>query len=389
MSTQITHLHLENWRNFRSVDIPLGARAFVVGPNASGKTNLLDAIRFLSEIARPEGSLARAVNTSRGGIAHLRSLHARQASDVRIQLTMVIDADTWVYELCLGGTKSRPVFVVKERVEKNGKVLFSRPNAQDKEDVRLLEQTHLEQLSQNARFRGLVDALAGISLVHVVPQIAKSALRSEELVLRDAAGSDFIDQLSRLPDKKQRGLLNRIEKLLKIAVPHFSQLRARRDEEGRPHLEANYEHWRGNGSWQNESEFSDGTLRLIGFLWAILSGTSPLLLEEPELSLHREVVRQLPRVLARAGLHSGRQVIVSTHSEEMLNDTGIDPKDVIVLTPTAEETQVATASEDPVLVDASRARVPMGPLLTGKTRPDGIEQLAFASTNPSSGPART
>ena len=139
-----------------------------------------------------------------------------------------------------------------------------------------------ETRNQNTRFRPLVDALAKISLVHVVPQIAKSALRSEELGLRDAKGSDFIDRLARLSDKRRRGLLNRIEKLLRIAVPHFSKLRAVRDREGRPHLEANYEHWRGNGSWQNESEFSDGTLRLIGFLCAVLTGSSPPLLEVPK-----------------------------------------------------------------------------------------------------------
>ena len=377
MKTQITHLTLENWRNFRRVDVAIGARAFIVGPNASGKTNLLDAIRFLGEIARKGGSLARSVNTSRGGIAHLRSLHARQATDLRIEISIQVDSDAWVYELCLGGTKTKPVRVLRERVGKNGKDLFLRPTSQDEADPRLLEQTHLEQLSQNAHFRALADALAGITLIHVVPQVVKSPLRSEENALRDASGSDFIDQLARLPEKRRRGVLGRIERLLRVAVPHFSQLRSTRDNEGRPHLEANYEHWRDKGSWQNETEFSDGTIRLIGFLWAISSGSAPLLLEEPELSLHREVVKQIPRVLARASEHSGRQVIVSTHAEEMVDDTGIDPAEVIVLAPTKEETKVTTADQDLRLVNAARAGIPLGALLIGTTRPAGIEQLAM------------
>ena len=48
---RIDHLSLMNWRNFKTVDVSLGNRLFVVGPNASGKSNLLDALRFLRDVA--------------------------------------------------------------------------------------------------------------------------------------------------------------------------------------------------------------------------------------------------------------------------------------------------------------------------------------------------
>ena len=44
---RFTRFHLANWRNFGHVDIELARRIFVVGPNASGKSNFLDAFRFL------------------------------------------------------------------------------------------------------------------------------------------------------------------------------------------------------------------------------------------------------------------------------------------------------------------------------------------------------
>ncbi|MCC6394681.1 MAG: AAA family ATPase, partial [Bryobacterales bacterium] len=47
----ISQLVLRNWRNFRTVDVRLTDRVFIVGPNASGKSNLLDSIRFLRDIA--------------------------------------------------------------------------------------------------------------------------------------------------------------------------------------------------------------------------------------------------------------------------------------------------------------------------------------------------
>lgn len=51
----ISHIKMKNWRNFRNVDTPLGRRIFLVGANASGKSNFLDALRFLRDIAKTEG----------------------------------------------------------------------------------------------------------------------------------------------------------------------------------------------------------------------------------------------------------------------------------------------------------------------------------------------
>ncbi|MCX7049886.1 MAG: AAA family ATPase, partial [Candidatus Sumerlaeota bacterium] len=51
----VSHVRLKNWRNFREVDVALGNRVFLVGPNASGKSNFLEVFRFLQDIARYEG----------------------------------------------------------------------------------------------------------------------------------------------------------------------------------------------------------------------------------------------------------------------------------------------------------------------------------------------
>jgi predicted ATPase len=50
---RITHVSASNWRNFKTLDFPLENRLFVVGPNAAGKSNLLDIFRFVGDIARP------------------------------------------------------------------------------------------------------------------------------------------------------------------------------------------------------------------------------------------------------------------------------------------------------------------------------------------------
>lgn len=70
-----------------------------------------------------------------------------------------------------------------------------------------------------------------------------------------------------------------------------------KDNRGVPHIRGKYDHWRSQGAWQTEADFSDGTLRLMGLLWALLDGTGPLILEEPELSLHAEVASHIPEMM--------------------------------------------------------------------------------------------
>ena len=89
---RFTHLRLKNWRNFTAVDVPLAKRVFVVGPNAVGKSNLLDVFRFLRHLTVEGGGLAQAVKARRG-LSRLRSLHQRgRNSDVEIEVKS-IDAD--------------------------------------------------------------------------------------------------------------------------------------------------------------------------------------------------------------------------------------------------------------------------------------------------------
>ena len=64
----ITHLRATNWRNFQQIDVPLTVRQFIVGPNASGKSNLLDIFRFLQDIAKNEGGGLQEAVAGRGGV---------------------------------------------------------------------------------------------------------------------------------------------------------------------------------------------------------------------------------------------------------------------------------------------------------------------------------
>jgi hypothetical protein len=71
-TTRIDHIRLKNWLNFRNVDAALAETTYLIGPNASGKSNFLDVFRFLRTVADSSGGgLQRAV-AERGGVKKLR-----------------------------------------------------------------------------------------------------------------------------------------------------------------------------------------------------------------------------------------------------------------------------------------------------------------------------
>jgi len=342
---RFTRLHLENWRNFAWVDVGLEKRAFLVGPNASGKSNLLDAFRFLHDIVAIGGGFHEAVH-KRGGVSRIRCLAARKYPAIAIRATLGTDDEPtrWEYQLQFGQDNQRNPRIDSERVFKNGQLILERPIGEDRADPQRLTQTYLEQVNVNREFRDLAHTFESIRYLHLVPHLVRDPDRSIGRK-NDPFGGDFLEQVAQTNEKTQRARLRRIREALTFAVPQLAELELSRDTRGAPHLRGRYEHWRPQGAWQTESDFSDGTLRLIGLLWAVLDGSGPLLLEEPELSLHPEVVRHVPQMFARSQKRTGRQIVLSTHSSDLFRDDGIGLDEVLLLEPQAEGTTVRSAAE--------------------------------------------
>jgi predicted ATPase len=362
---------LENWRNFTSVDIPLQRRVFITGPNASGKSNFLDALRFLQDIASSGGGLQSAVSR-RHGLSSIRCLAARRYPNVVVQIEIgESNESAWSYGIDINQDNQRRPYLKRELVTYNGDVILDRPDHEDEDDAERLFQTHLEQVNANKGFREIVEFLSTIKYLHVVPQLIRDPDRSVGK-LGDPFGGDLLEQIARTPKKTLDSRLARITQALQVAVPQLQELRLERDVKGTPHLSGLYTHWRPKAGWQSEGDFSDGTLRLLGLLWAVLSGGGPLLLEEPELSLNPAVVRHIPQMFARVARRSGRQIFVSTHSTELLSDPGIEPEETILLQPSPEGTMVSLAASHDDIV----ACVPMAEAVFPYVSPENAEELA-------------
>jgi predicted ATP-dependent endonuclease of OLD family len=110
----------------------------------------------------------------------------------------------------------------------------------------------------------------------------------------------------------------------------------------------------------------------------MFEGSGPLLLEEPEISLHPEVVRQIPRMFSKIQRERkiSRQIIVSTHSEDLLRDPSIGLEEILLLVPSPEGTEVVKAgSADFAAVEAGLSPAE---IMLPKAAPKSVEQLLLA-----------
>ena len=383
----VSRIELQNWKNFKSTEANLSRRCFFIGPNASGKSNLLDAFRFLRDLA--QNGLAQAVD-DRGGVSSLRCLAARKSPSLAIDviLSEATDAPRWRYRIKFNQDPQRTPRVREEIVENlvTGQRIVDRPNADDHADEMLLTQTSLEQILANRQFREVSSFFESISYQHVIPQVVRKPQEfSSSPVKNDPFGRDVIQRIWNTQKRTREAWLRRISSVLRDAVPQLKDLEVEMDKQGNPHLIGRFEHWRPHDARQNEAQLSDGTLRLFGLMWAMFEGKGPLLLEEPELSLHPEVVRKLPELLhrlqdeirrmKRISLNDfePRQLLISTHSDELLRDEGIGADEVLFIRPDKEGSVLETPDEhDQAMMQGG---LTAADVLLPKSSPD--QQLAF------------
>lgn len=380
----ISRIKLYNWKNFCDCEVILAERCFVIGANATGKSNFLDVLRFLRDIVKQGGGLQFAVNV-RGGLKKIRCLAARQRTEVCVEVDISENGKNdpkWKYSLELvntgGGIQNVTALVNREEVYNyytKEKILL-RDNSFKDDDAETKKYTHLEQPTANAKFREIKDVFQTTEYLNVIPQFVRDA---DSIMLssgmEDYYGRNFMRRLALLNEKTRNKYLKIINEVLLTAVPQLENLSFVKDEKGFPHVEAKYHHWRARGSKQNEQMFSDGTIRLIGFLFAMLDGNGIILLEEPETNLHTAIVAAIPEFVAKVQRNKKRQVIITTHSYEILSNKGIRAEELVILRPSPEGTIAENALDDKAVSAMLEAGLSAADAAMAETRADNIDDI--------------
>lgn len=344
----ITRVRASNWRNFSAIDIPLKEFTYFVGANGAGKSSLLDIPRFLGDICREGGGGLQGALKKRGGLAYVRSLlntsdSSKKGTSMSIDVELSEKADgpvIWRYMLALrmeGQGRHRDL-VAQERVWKNGKLILSRPTAQDRRDMERLTQTQLEQAGANGDFRELAEFFrANCCLLPVF-----SLPREGETVNMPGDGTrvmgyGLMDRIMQVQDSARHFRMNTIGRMMQLAIPGFSELFFWRDDSGSPYLEAKYATHR-QRSLQTDEWFTDDMLRMIDFFWSTLDDLPLLMVDEPEKYLPDALMQRFPAFLVELRrLKKDKtyrmmpQMVMTTNSSQLLASPGIDPASVIVL----------------------------------------------------------
>jgi predicted ATPase len=327
----IEEIEIEGYRSVRSVRMRMRPVLVVVGENGTGKTNLYRALQLFQAAAG--GGLARAIAED-GGMESVLWAGTRKRGPVRLRIAAKME--DFHYELVLGLPVSTagasaiepsafnmdPV-VKQERVLLDGAVIVDRKGQSvTLRDVDGRPVTHpfdlwtsesvLSRLSEPQRYPALSalrDRFLSWRFYHAFRTDPDSPIRRPLVPVRTPAlAPDGRDLASALQTIQEVGDASGLQAAIGRAFPGSAlELGGREIKMRTPGLLRPLE----------AHELSDGTLRYLCLVGALLSPRMPplLALNEPETSLHPDLLEPLAELIA--GLPREKHVWVTTHAKEL------------------------------------------------------------------------
>ncbi|MGA2774110.1 MAG: AAA family ATPase [Bryobacteraceae bacterium] len=323
----LTRVVLKNYKSIEACDVDLHSLTFLVGANGAGKSNFLDALRFVADALRT--SLDHALR-ERGGIQEVRRRTGGHPTHFGIRLEFAVPGGpTGSYAFRIGAKASGAFEVQHEECvlsgtePLSGDIRFSVPGAAPASDRLYLPDAA-------ADFRPVCEALGRMGFYNPNSDRIKDLQLPDagELLARD--GSNIASVLDRMA-KRQPEARSRIEEYLSKIVPgvrgvEVSHVGPRETLEFRQDVPDPENPWRFLAG-----SMSDGTLRALATLVALFQSASvPLTaLEEPAASLHPAATGVLLDALLEAS--ALRQVLVTSHNADLLDSPKVKTANVLAV----------------------------------------------------------
>jgi predicted ATPase len=341
--SRFSNLSIRGFRRLYDVQLELRPLSVMIGANGTGKTSVLEVLSLLASSA--QGKLSESI-TDLSGLQSVLTYDRAKSLQLGISMT-VPQYEPLDYRLCL---KPQGVaYVIEEEFLTQKRQLqlppFKHIDSRGP-DVKYFEadkkklvqpnwehkplETSLSQVPKMFRepedFR---NRLASSTFYHVLNVDPRSPVRLPQpmrpATLPGRNGEELVSCLFYLRET-ERDRFEAVEDSLRAAFPRFQRLDFPPVAAGTLALA-----WREDGFSQPLylHQLSEGTLR---FLWLATLLQSPgltalTLLDEPEVSLHPDLLNLLADLLREAS--SRTQLVVATHSDRLIRF--LQPKEVLLL----------------------------------------------------------
>ncbi len=338
----ISKVTLRNYKSIASCRVDLHALTFLVGPNGSGKSNFLDGLRFTSDALRT--SLDHALR-DRGTIKEVRRRSGGHPNHfaIRIDFTLPTGGDGH-YSFQVGAKSSGGFEVQNEECKissnqgdqkearyhiKGGEIIASSAEVLP---PAISDRLFLVAAAGLPEFRPVYDALSRMSFYNLNPREISAMQKPDagELLAREGWNSASV--FAKLPEPTKEEIANYLGRIVSgVSGVDATVLGSQETLEFRQGVKGQKHPWRFLAS-----SMSDGTLRAFGILLALFQGRGrnghapPLVgLEEPEAALHPAAAVVLLSALREASTIS--QVVVTSHSPELLDDPDISDESILAV----------------------------------------------------------
>jgi len=339
MIPRIKTVTIKNYKSIAGESVNLEPFTILVGHNGSGKSNFIDALSFVHDCLA--GSIESAFK-NRGGINAVRRRSGGHPTNIGIRITMELEEQmTADYAFEIATRKAEKFFIKQEQcliknnkgeskqfLIKEGGFEVGIPGISPKIAP---DRLALYAGSATPEFRSVYDFLNSMQFYSIVP------VRLRELQDPDSGdhlksdGSNAAAVLKRVKDELSTEQYDRICRLLSKAVEGVEKVEYKpvgQKETIQFKLDVGLK-----DPWTFDAlNMSDGTLRILGLLLAVNQpGYQPVIaIEEPEATVHPAVTELIVEILVSASKE--RQILLTTHSPDLLDYKGIQDSQIKVVT---------------------------------------------------------
>ena len=367
----ITSLRLRNFKNFADETLRAGPFTVIVGANASGKSNIRDAFRFLHGIGRgytlaeiiggKYGADWKPIRGAATGIARLEASKSKWiTAPFNLEILMRLDFDNLAHqdtayriEIRHDPFHSDELEVLAESLRIGEHEVYTEGSFKDKQIIFTQPALHhISRLIPNLDF----DEFLNTTIVANEFQNTRFFdFRPDRLREPGLAGQNLLgDGGENLPNvlrsicsdsKRKSVLIEWIRELTPMDVTDFEFVD---DPSGKNHLVIR----EAGGQRIMSDSASDGTLRFLAMLAALLSENPGGLyfFEEIENGLHPSRLHLLIELIERQTAKGKIQVVATTHSPELIsivNDNTFANMSVVCRLENTDDAVIRLVSELP------------------------------------------